>query len=359
MKRVIGLLCVSALALLVPLAAMAGDYHRSASLVCADCHTMHFSQQHGYGTGATSTYPEGFTPLAGAGPHAYLLRNEVNELCLTCHDGETTAPDVLGANTNTYVRMAGALNEVADAAAVQETGHTLGTTDPAPGSNPSWAASTTGLECTNCHFPHGGSNYRNMAGNPGNYSSLGRSYVAVTYNAGAAPTYAGSFPQDLTKDIYQHDGSLNQLATHYAWANVDFNEPAATPALYGGSSYAFFCKGCHTDFHGDKGGPEVGGATGEAWLRHPAAVANIGEMGGGHSSYSRYSGLTNHVKTMSASGVWPATDNSPSCFSCHKSHGNENAFGLIYMSGTGTITENGDVGTTVKELCRNCHNTGG
>jgi len=358
MKRVHGLLCVFAVAILVPLVAVAGDYHNSGSLVCADCHTMHFSQQHGYGTGASSGFPEGFTPLGGAGPHAYLLRNEVNELCLTCHDGQTFAPDVLGANTNSYVRMAGALNEISDAAAIQETGHTLGSTDPAPGSNPAWS-SDVGLECTNCHFPHGSASYRNLAGNPGNYSALGRSYALVTYNAGAAPDYAGSYPQDLTKDVYQHDGSLGQVATHYAWDNVDFNEPAATPALYAGSAYAFFCKGCHTDFHGDQGGPEVGGTGGEAWLRHPNAVADIGAMGGGHSSYTQYSGLTNNVKTMSESGVWPATDNTPSCFSCHKSHGNTNAFGLIYMSGTGTITENGDDGTTVKEMCRQCHRQGG
>ncbi len=295
-------------------------------------------------------------PLGGAGPHAYLLRNEVNELCLTCHDGQTFAPDVLGANTNTYVRLAGHLNEHTDAAAVQETGHTLGSTDVAPGSNPAWS-SAVGLECVNCHFPHGSASYRNLAGNQGNYSALGRTHSLVTYNAGAAPNYAGSFPQDLTKDVYQRDGNLDQLATHYAWSNVDFNEPATV--TYFESAYSYWCKGCHTDFHGAQGGTEVGGTGGEAWLRHPSAVANIGALGGGHSSYSRYSGLTNHVKTMSASGVWPATDNTPSCFSCHKSHGNDNAFGLIYMSGTGTITENGDDGTTVKEMCRQCHIQGG
>jgi hypothetical protein len=357
MKRVIGLVCVSMLALLVPLAAMAGDYHRASGLVCADCHTMHFSQQHGYGTGAASDNPAGFTPLGGAGPHAYLLRNEVNELCMTCHDNQTFAPDVVGANANTYVRLAGNLNLHTDALAEQQTGHTLGSTDVAPGSNPTWSMPTVGLECTNCHFPHGGENYRNLAGNQGNYSALGRTHSKVLYNAGTAPNYAGSFPNDLTKDVYQRDGNLDQLATHYGWSNVDYNEPATT--AFNESAYAYWCKGCHTEFHGAVGGTEVGGTGGEAWLRHPSAVANIGAMGGGHSSYSRYSGLTNHVKTMSASGVWPATDNTPSCFSCHKSHGNENAFGLIYMSGTGSITENGDNGTTVKEMCRQCHNQGG
>ncbi|HET6350018.1 MAG TPA: cytochrome c3 family protein [Candidatus Krumholzibacteria bacterium] len=365
MKKMLGLLCIGAVAVLVPLAAVAGDYHRSATLVCSDCHTMHFSQTHGYQNadgsyGVDSGFPGGFTPLGGAGPHPYLLRNEVNELCLTCHNGQTFAPDVLGPNTNSYVRMAGALNEVSDGLLVQQTGHTLGTTDAAPGSNPSWSAAA-GLECTNCHYPHGSSSYRNLAGDPGNYSGLGRSYAVVSYNAGAAPNYAGLYPQDLTKDVYQHDGSLGQLATHYAFANVDFNEPAATPALYAGSAYAFFCKGCHTDFHGAQGGSEVGGTGGEAWLRHPNAVADIGALGGGHSSYSQYTtaGKTNYVKTMSETGTWPAADNTPSCFSCHKSHGNENAFGLIYMKGTGTITEQGDDGTTVKEMCRQCHSQGG
>lgn len=365
MKRVIGLLCVLAVAVLVPLAANAGDYHRGTGLVCADCHTMHFSQQHGYGTGAASDNPNGFTPLGGAGPHPYLLRNEVNDLCLTCHNGQTFAPDVLGANANSYVRMAGALNEVTDGLATQQTGHTLGSTDDAPGSAPAWSAGTVGLECTNCHFPHGGANYRNLAGNPGNYSAQSRTYATVSYNAGAAPDYSAQLANDLTKDVYEHDGRNllvgGSLATHYAVTNTDFNEPAATPALYAGSAYAFFCKGCHTDFHGAQGGTEVGGTGGEGWLRHPSAVADIGALGGGHSTYSRYTvaGKTNYVKTMSLTGVWPATDNTPSCFSCHKSHGNDNAFGLIYMSGTGTVTENGDNGTTVKELCRQCHNQGG
>ncbi len=38
------------------------------------------------------------------------------------------------------------------------------------------------------------------------------------------------------------------------------------------------------------------------------------------------------------------TELTPSCMSCHKSHGNQNAFGLIYMVGTGTVTEQGDDG---------------
>ena len=60
---------------------------------------------------------------------------------------------------------------------------------------------------------------------------------------------------------------------------------------------------------------------------------------------------------MSASGNWATgTDVTPSCFSCHKAHGNKNPFGLIYMSGTGTVTEQGDTGgRALEDLCRQCH----
>lgn len=341
MKRV---LTVLALAACVPMAAYAGDFHRNATLVCSDCHVMHFSQQHGYNADGTGF----FTELGGAGPHAYLLRNEVNDLCLTCHNGSSFAPDVLGANANSYTREAGALNRPTAGEGIATTGHTLDSHDAAPGSAPVWSAEH-GLECVNCHFPHGSASYRNLAGNQGNYSALGRSHSLVTYN-----DVPGS-PMDLTKDVYQV--ATSPMASHYAVSNVNYLEPARP--TYGESAYAYWCKGCHTNFHGAQGGTEVGGATGEEWLRHPNAVANIGALGGGHSSTTVWNSKTNRVKVMSASGVYPATDNTPSCFSCHKSHGNQNAFGLIYMSGTGTVDEEGDDGTSARQLCKQCHTQGG
>lgn len=335
MRRISALIGIVALVICVPALVAAGDFHSGASLVCSDCHVMHYSQSHGYNADGTGF----FTPLGGAGPHHYLLRNEVNELCLTCHDGSSFAPDVYGTNSNSYVRQGGALSKEGDGH--EADGHTLNSTATAPGSNPAWS-SAAGLECTNCHFPHGSTSWRNLAGNQGNYSSQGRTYSLVTYATGT---------QDLTKDVFQT--AAGPMSVHYAFSNVQFNEPDQTK-----SAYAFWCQGCHTDFHGAKGGPEVGGATGEEWLRHPNADANIGAMGGGHSSLSQFSGLTNHVQVMSASGVIPSADNTPSCMSCHKAHGNQNAFGLIFMSGTGTITEQGDDGTSVRSTCRQCHRQG-
>ena len=40
--------------------------------------------------------------------------------------------------------------------------------------------------------------------------------------------------------------------------------------------------------------------------------------------------------------------------SCHKAHGNTNAFGLVFQTGAANPGENGD-GTQAKALCGQCH----
>ena len=328
--------------------AVAGDYHYSTDLVCSDCHVMHYSQQHGYNPDGTGL----FTPLGGAGPHHYLLRNDINDLCLSCHDGQGWAPDVLEAHGNGYVRQAGALNEEGgNGLYPPTTGHTLNTTDTAPGSSPAWN-NPDGLNCTDCHAPHGRADGGVTA--PGGYRNLFPR--SISYSRGDVEV-----TNDLTKWVFE-DASSGASATHYGVGAIVFNEPDATK-----SAYANFCQRCHTNFHGDVGGAEIGG-TGtppEEFVRHPASTANIGALGGGHSSLSRFNGYANNVQVMSPTGQRPPYDTTldagltPSCFSCHKGHGNQNAFGRIYMSGTGTITEEGDDLTpTVRESCRQCHTQG-
>jgi hypothetical protein len=317
--------------------AMAGDFHYGQSLVCSDCHVIHYSQHHGYNEDGVGIY----TPLGGAGPYRHLLRNEINSLCLSCHNNSSFAPDVMGTNSNGYVREAGGLNRDGTAPYFHSTGHTLNSTDVAPGGT--WN-DPNGLNCIDCHHHHGenplGNAWRNLRAAPGTAAS--NSIIDYAYGT-----------NDLSKDVYEivNGGSVSG---HYSINNVWFNEPDPTR-----SDYATFCKGCHTDFHGAKGGAEVGGESdGTAWTRHPNADSNIGAVGGDHSSLGTYNGRTNKVKVMSPTGVWGPTapsDVTPSCFSCHKSHGNQNSFGLIYMSGTGLVTEQGDGGTDVKSLCQQCH----
>jgi hypothetical protein len=335
MKRT--LILMVALALIVPVAAMAGDYHKGVTLNCAECHLMHGSQKHGYNADGSGI----FTPLGGAPPYNYLLRNEINALCLTCHNSQTFAPDVLEANGGKQPstgRQAGALNMTNTAPYYDETGHTLGSKDVAPGGT--WSA-PHGLECTNCHQPHG----RTSGANTNPYRNLGND-ISGTYTAFL--TYAvGS--NELTKDVFERSAGGDD---HYDISNVDFNEP-----IVNGSAMGNMCKSCHTNFHGSSTDAHMANADG--WLRHPAAEANI--------SISTYGARLYRPKVMSPTGVWgtqgtsfttgPA-DLTPSCFSCHKSHGNTNAFAMIYEDGASTIGENGTAGATMRTTCRACHRQG-
>jgi hypothetical protein len=340
--------------LIVPLLTMnvaaAGDYHNGATLRCSQCHVMHYSQGHGYNADGS-----GFFGVPGAGgPFEYLLRDEVNNLCLSCHDQSGFAPDVLGANggnSPTDVRLAGFLNRLG-VSGLAPTGHTLDSLDAAPGSDPLWKpeddnGAGKGLNCINCHHQHGyaggGNAYRNLKMNPGNHGFLG---ALVTYNDGSVGT------NDLTRDVFERQ------TAEYDESVVDWNEPDNTESAIGN-----WCGGCHTNFHGTPGdaatvGGSVSGSGFAHFVRHPSAGVDIGTLGGGHSQLPIYNAHTNKVKVMSEVGVWdPAgSDVTQTCISCHKAHGNGNSFGLIYRSGTGTLTENGDSnGTQLEHLCGQCH----
>ncbi len=355
MKRLTTGVAVVALAALAG-TAWAGDYHNDGTLLCAQCHVMHFSTQHGYNV----SQPNIFTPLSAGGPHEYLLRDEVNNLCLSCHDQNGIAPDVLGSmNTGKYpsdVRLGGYLNRLS-VEGFEPTGHTLDSLAVAPGSTSSWKPEDDngpghGLNCTNCHHQHAyaggpGNAYRNLQGAPGP-TPFGTQYL-VSYNDGDPGN------NNLTRDVFQD----NELS--YDESDVFWNEPDETNSAIGE-----WCGACHDNFHGSPGDAQVGGMAagggGAFWdkfVRHPTAGVDIGDLGGGHSGLGFYQAATNKVKVMSASGMWDANagaDSTPTCISCHKAHGNGNAFGLIYRSGTGTLTEDGDSnGSQVEALCSQCH----
>ena len=360
MKRLVLLLMVVYLGAL-PAMAVAGDYHVGATLVCTDCHSLHASQSHDYPwLGQQPPAPVG-------GPHEYLLRQEPNALCMSCHDGNTGVPDVVGVSASGATRrQAGALplasGHGTNPTGYEETaGHPLYSALPPPGGTGTFVPDPVeGLECINCHAQHGiATQYRNLL-NRGIFGGKSLTYAAST--------------NDITKDVFERS------ALAYTDQDVDFNEPDQKA-----SRYANWCKTCHTNFHGTAGGPEVGGQSGGSstepdnpWVRHPNADVNIGTdpglSGTGAptdsssfvSSYvNRYYTRINRVKVMAPNNNWlPAPTDprvlTPSCFSCHKAHGNKNGFGLIFMNGsTGSPTpsEEGD-GGQYKDLCLQCHSQG-
>jgi cytochrome c556 len=364
MRWLIAVLAVVALAV-APLGAHAGDYHSGANLVCNDCHVAHYSVSHSWEGGKPA-------PTLIGGPYGHLLVADNNQLCLTCHNGVANIPDVYGTDFNNGSndpaknRIGGGLNAAAGAPGLpaaggtyaETDGHSLGATTVAPGG--SWTPATGGLKCVDCHSQHGQNvaQYRNLQLNTTNSSDkfFGKN---VTY---AWATYDG------TKDVFETiKGGTGDLAA-YSEGNIQYNEPDTRASAMGN-----WCSACHTSFHGQSGAtnmggnPAGGGDTGPLnfpWLRHPTADVNIGQNASFLSSKARFDGRVNRVKVMTPvnGGATSATADAgvtPSCFSCHKSHGNQNAFGLIYMIGDGApVTEEGD-GGQYKDLCRQCHLQGG
>ncbi|MBI5363275.1 MAG: hypothetical protein HZA53_08855 [Planctomycetes bacterium] len=333
------------LALVVPIAA-AGDYHAGDTLRCSDCHVMHFSQSHGFQRNGG-----GFTPLGGLGPNKSLLRNQVNDLCLACHDGSPAATDVMGAVNSGdqpgIVRLGGYLNRFGMGGATS-TGHTLDSLENAPDSSPTWNPQNEngagrGLTCINCHDPHGGvgvghptgSQYRNLRVNPGTGSAR-----FVTYNQGAFGT------NNLARDVF-----LRQPLA-YDEARVDWTEPNDQR-----SAIARWCGGCHARVHGNQldGGSSGGGSRTGPLPEHPVEDKDLE-----NDMVARYNSHNNRVKVMSEVGLWRPVgrDATPTCITCHKAHGNGNPRGLIFRSGTGVLTEDGDSnGTTQGNLCMQCHDS--
>lgn len=356
MKRLIILLTVVGLAAW-SLAATAGDWHSGSALICSDCHVAHFSQQHAYSPGGT------FAPLGASGPYDHLLRNDVNLLCLSCHNNNATdGPDVFGTNAGndpTAIRLAGALNATTtggtppsgaptnDTGYEEIDGHSLWSTETAPGGT---FANAAGLGCTDCHMQHGEvtTQYRNLRTS----TDAGDKFLNKTV------TYATT-TNNTAQDVFV------RTALDYDRSQVDYNEPVTTASAYGN-----WCSSCHTNFHGSGGDANMGAQSGgqtasglDPWVRHPVADVNIGASYSTQiSSLTQFTSHTNRVKVMDSAGLWDGTLTNdtvtPSCMSCHSAHGNQNAFGLIFMSGTGTVTEQGD-GGAYKDLCRQCHIQGG
>jgi hypothetical protein len=318
-----------------------GDFHASSTLACSDCHVMHYSESRSLAGTTPST-----VPLGSGGPFPRLLRQDASQLCLACHDGRTDTPDILGANTNAYVRAAGALNRAGDTGEyAQGNGHSVGSTDAPPGGT--WAGNQAGgLQCKHCHDIHGNQYYRNLTPNPG--TTTGK---FVTYITGS--TYSG------TAAVQQIANT--PMATQYAVSNIVYRQAQVSSTDFGLSEW---CSGCHGNYHGIGGSTNMAGSpsgdtnSGTPWLRHPTRDVTMARgVTNKHVDGSHwFSALASRVPVVSPSGIVPGTsgtsDNQVFCGSCHKAHGSNHRAGLIYDDETTATPEDG---TALMQTCQQCH----
>jgi hypothetical protein len=376
---------------------IAGEWHANGTNVCTDCHTMHFSMQHDWDSiNAPSTTPAANGNwLSSSGPNWYLLKAPANQLCASCHDGQTFAPDVIETNTNTTAltqgRSAGAMNDTNATPYEQWKGHTLGSTLLPPGQNcvaagvpasSCYTPSAEGLECISCHLQHGSAAiYRNLgprsaAFQPTYYMGTANNttfdvWLNVPFSTDANPPGPGVYTPNTGNPAV-----FNQI---FDSAVVSYN--VTNPTIPAGAQMQTanrmdtFCSACHGNFHGGPtdaniGGTAIGvGAT--QFIRHPTSKQIIGKAAnGGQSSLTRFVAGTTKVKVY-ANDRTAWTDAQPGCVSCHKAHGNQNPFGLVFLNlNSVTVGEQGGYSATqipdvppayqtgYRNLCGQCHGQG-
>ena len=359
MRRFTVLFAVLLAAVAIPVMAQS-NYHYNENMNCSDCHSMHASAHNNLTDGSAIT-----TPNAGASPNreinpyypaanpcpgrAKLLKND--DVCSTCHKDQTFAPDVFGDNVNGYIRSAGGVREDATGG-----GHKIGSTVRPPGydgTNTGGYFGSGELECVSCHSPHGSANFRNLIP----YAMRGA--IGSGNIAKVSPTVAKAAAFDATKDVTVLNGNTyvfgsGAMQSYYGRQAVVYSRTAdGSEIVFNGAKSSNhidqFCGVCHGAFHGGDATTDNTG-NGTDFVRHPTGVVKI-------ASFSSATAAAN-LKVYQAAGAQNAATDSPGCLTCHKAHGNNNPFALIYPSPTGAdTTEEGN--GAYKTLCKSCHGMGG
>jgi predicted CXXCH cytochrome family protein len=274
------------------------NYHAGESLVCSDCHSMHFSLDHGYEGGAVGTQPAtGGDWLPPGGPNGQLLKLPRDQLCIACHDGGgVAAPAVIAPVTGDPAGGAFARTQSPGAPA---TGHVLGT--PLP------SGPTRELGCATCHASHGSGSFRNLRADP---AGLGQQHTVVA--------------RPVLPEGAESLSDAARLEAAYASRNIVYD-----------SGMSDWCRSCHATVHGHSGTPST--------LDHPDGVAlgdsplvNIDSWLGTVESRVRTERVGGDGRPSRADKIF--------CLTCHRGHGSGQRASLIFSDGE-----------TLTSSCQQCH----
>jgi hypothetical protein len=314
------------LSLFVASAAWAGDYHRSADLVCSDCHAQHYTP---------ASRPAGWEP---GGPFPTLLvASSTNVLCLFCHDGsDPAAPDVLAPvamydGTDSETSAAGFFG--ASSGSVSPTSHDLGVPVPIPLRSDGRIVS---LSCASCHAVHGNDQYRNLRTDPDSTALPVNLRTDSEIFVGVHP----SIPPDR-----------GASAQAYRSANTGYR-----------AGLRDWCARCHDLMRTDAPGTEPA-----HHLRHPgeASMASIGAhvdllhwqqgVGEGFGSLTGdgVEGIPRVRFQSPGAGMFTQArqvgpDNEVFCGSCHLAHGGTHQGALVWPYREGGVDD--------RSACAQCHN---
>ncbi len=301
----------------------AGEWHIGPSSDCDDCHLQHSSEQG--------------QQLPG-GPYTYLLlKNSINELCLSCHDGSNpTAPDVLTPVDmyNTTESKESGAGWFAPAGENNIHGHSLGLSLLTPLQN---SAKITELNCASCHAVHGNGNYRNLlydpAGRGDSIALIDGMDIFTEHPPDKPPTSSGAV-------IAYNRGNIGYKAKYSRWCAachdlLNSNNPSTPPAHFNGHPVDVALNEFFSDLHADPG--HWTGGLGDGFINTPGATDGILRVP-----------FESALATDFASSKLPQNSDRVFCGSCHKAHGGENQKSVLWPFREG--------GNNFVAGCQQCHN---
>jgi hypothetical protein len=268
----------------------AQSFHDGATLVCSACHTMHDSI-------------DGADP-GDTGQVDYLLLQDGDTLCLTCHD-EVTAVAPWNTDSTPKVRRASTdlaagdfIESSTDSGANDGKGHNLDGT----GYTPAGGSGSLTVQCVTCHDPHGNSNYR---------------ILETDVNGVSGIVVSGTGDDNWERD--------NSATDHNVYS----------------SGMVTFCGACHTDFHGaaNTGSPSP-------WTRHPQDQTGIEATASLIGTYDPKIPVEDAAATDASTYTVSAGASEVFCLSCHRAHASPNADAMRWDN---TVASGND------DNCNACH----
>ena len=294
-------------------------YHNGDTLMCTDCHSIHASAQHAL-DGDTAGFP--YTEPA----HTKLLKKaDPVDVCLSCHDSMAGVPDVITTDVNGLTERSAGFLDQPDTPSFR--GHNLGrglsldTLCERCHFGGSMATAT--VSCIDCHNPHGNDKARNLqwASSPGGepvfalFTRPGVTGLQKYERANTAHSYVPLAATEITNMC---------IDCHHAF----FDDSSHTYTKPGGMTHF----GRHANFNSEWGALDtisVGGVTGSTDPAHWDAGT-----GSGFDGAARVPFVATGATTFMQAAAVNATANAVFCLSCHKAHGGDQPFGLMWVPGT-------------------------
>lgn len=306
-------------------------HHLASESECGDCHRTH-------GTDAAIESRFAAIPRrpGPAGAHA-LRADDALDLCLACHDGVAGIPDVVGDDANDLESRSAGFFEAPGRR--NPNGHDLGYglqsqvgTAELCARCHSGPVTSARVTCVDCHDPHGNGRARNLryASDPSATPILG---LLVNPLARGLERYESESVAFGTMDGAQlREASSVCVDCHHAFSGLDHVDPNRDGIHER-----------HPTYDSERGARNTirqGGAKGSTDPAHWERG-----RGSGFGATPRLRVVTSGATSYGAARTVNAATNGVFCLSCHRAHGSDQPFGLVWTVGR----DDGPAG------CDQCH----